>query len=284
MASPISPKRFALLVGIDLYLNDGSRKNEKGEPLSLGELRGCVNDVRAVAELLRKEFKLEDPRILTSSLTPSGFTCPTEPTEPSDRWPTFDNIKREFDTVVEQAGPGDLFFFHFSGHGAQLQLTRKSPRGRNTDPSLMTMDFCCGKPAVRGWQLNEWLKRLNEKKIRTIIILDSCHSGGAWRTDGSFRTPEGWTTVPNLPADEEAITEAITETATEPGSRDSELEMSWSINPDGFTLMAACESHEKAAEKTVDGTSYGAFTHGLLECLEENRPSKAIVTYRNLRD
>ncbi|KAG5788229.1 hypothetical protein H9Q69_012710 [Fusarium xylarioides] len=142
------------------------------------------------------------------------------------------------------------------------------------------MDFCCGKPAVRGWQLNQWLKRLNEKKIRIIVILDSCHSGGAFRTGKSFRTPEGWKSIPNLPADEEAITENTTEL----GSRNGELERSWSINPDGFTLMAACESHELAAEKTVNGTSYGAFTHGLLACLKQNRPSEAIVTYRNLRD
>ncbi|KAH7016298.1 caspase domain-containing protein [Microdochium trichocladiopsis] len=244
MAFPNLPKRFALLVGIDL-------KNENGEPHSLRELRGCVNDVRAVAD--RQSRQIVGPHSTTS---------------------------RGNSTLAEQAGPGDLFFFHFSGHGARLQPTSKSPPGRLTDPSLMTMDFCCGNPAVRGWQLNEWLKRLNEKQIRTIVILDSCHSGGAWRTGENVRTPEGWTNVPNLPADEEAITE----TAVESGSRDGELEMSWSINPDGFTLMAACESHEVAAEKTVNGTSYGAFTHGLLACLKQNRPSEAIVTYRNLRD
>ncbi|KAH6984212.1 caspase domain-containing protein [Ilyonectria sp. MPI-CAGE-AT-0026] len=280
MTFPISPKRFALLVGIDLYLNDGSRKNNIGEPLSLGKLRGCVNDVQAVAELLRKEFQLEEPRALTSPLAPSSFMCPTEPTEPSDRRPTFDNIKREFDTVAERAGPGDLFFFHFSGHGARLQPTSKSPPGRATDPSLMTIDFCCEKPAVRGWQLNEWLKKLSEKNIRTIITLDSCYSGGAWRTGESFRTPKDWTNVPNLPADEKSITE----TGVESGSRDGELERSWSINPDGFMLMAACESHEMAAEKTVNGTCYGAFTHGLLACLKQNPLSEAIVTYRHLRD
>ncbi|KAM5349325.1 hypothetical protein ACJ41O_005830 [Fusarium nematophilum] len=275
MASAAAQKRFALLVGIDLYLNDGSRKRGKGESLSLSNLRGCVNDVRGIEEFLRNEFQLDSSCVLTSTLTSSGL-----PTEPSDRWPTFDNIKREFNTMSEQASAGDMFFFHFSGHGARLQPTSRSPPGRSTDPSLMTMDFCCGKPAVRGWQLNEWLKRLNEKKIRTIVILDSCHSGGAWRTDGRFRTPEGWTNIPNLPADEDAILE----TAVEPGSRGCELEMSWSINPNGFTLMAACESHEKAAEKTVNGKSYGVFTHGLLACLKQNRPSEAIVTYRNLRD
>jgi hypothetical protein len=277
MASSVLPKRFALLVGIDLYLSDGSRKHQNGNPLYLCDLQGCVNDVQEIKKFLRDEFHLEEPRILTSSV-PSSIA--SHPEEPPDRWPTFDNIKREFDTIFEQAGAGDLFFFHFSGHGARLQPTSKSPPGRLNDPSLLTMDFCCGKPAVRGWQLNEWLKRLNEKKIHTIVILDSCHSGGAWRVGGRFRTPEGWDSIPNLPADEEAITEM----AIESGSRDGALEASWSINPDGFTLMAACEPHEKAAEKTVNGKSYGAFTHGLLACLRQTRPSEAILTYRNLRD
>lgn len=280
MSSTTPPKRFALLVGVDFYMNDGSRRSGEGEPLSLPNLRGCVNDVRAVAEFLRDGFQLEEPRILTSSLTSSRSTSPTEPPEPVDLRPTFDNIKKEFDTVTDQASPGDLFLFHFSGHGAELQPTSNSPPERPKDPSLMTMDFCIGKPAIRGWQLNEWLKRLNEKNIRTIVILDSCHSGGAWRADGSFRTPEGWKNVPNLPADEEAITE----TAAESGNRDVELETSWSINPDGFTLMAACESHEKAAEKRVNGSSYGTFTYNLLASLERNRPTEAVVTYRNLRD
>ncbi|KAK2685065.1 hypothetical protein QWA68_016575 [Fusarium oxysporum] len=275
MAFAVPPKRFALLIGIDLYLNDGSRKSEIGGTLSLSNLQGCVNDVWGIEEFLRNEFQVDNSCVLTSPLTSSGLAM-----ESPDRWPTFDNIKREFDTISQHASAGDLFFFHYSGHGARLQRTSKSPPGRPTDPSLMTMDFCCGKPAVRGWQLNQWLERLNAKKIRTLVILDSCHSSGAWRTSGSFRTPEGWTIVPNLPADEEAIAE----TAVEPGNRGGELEMSWSINPDGFTLMAACESHEAAAEKTVDGKSYGAFTHTLLACLKQNWRSEAVVTYRNLRD
>jgi hypothetical protein len=95
-----------------------------------------------------------------------------------------------------------------------------------TDPSLITMDFCNGKPAVRGWQLNEWLRRLNEKKIRIIVILDSCHAGGGWRTSAISRTLQGWTDVNNNFMDEEAITETVSEAVY----RDGELTMSWAIN------------------------------------------------------
>lgn len=277
MTSSTSPKRFALLVGIDLYLNDGSRKRKNGQPLALSNLRGCVNDIREIEKVLHDEFNLVETRVLSSSMPSSSANHPRETV---DRWPTFANIKREFDTIFEQTRAGDLFFFHFSGHGAQLQPTSRSPPGRLKDPSLLTIDFCCGKPAVRGWQLNEWLERFNKKKIRTIVVLDSCYSGGSWRTDGRFRTPESLDDITSFPADELAITEM----AATPDLRDGALGASWSINPDALTLMAACEPHEKAAEKVINGKTYGAFTHGLLACLKQARPIATASTYRNLRD
>lgn len=120
----------------------------------------------------------------------------------------------------------DLFFFHFSGHGAQLEKTDTSPKnGRATDPSLMTVDYCRGNPAVRGWQLNVWLKELNKKKVQIVVSLDSCYSGGAWRGDGRFCSPENWIPPSNLPTDEAATME----TPSKPNGRDVELEVSWGI-------------------------------------------------------
>ncbi|RYP58986.1 hypothetical protein DL771_011040 [Monosporascus sp. 5C6A] len=271
MATQTLPKRFALLVGVDLYLNDGSRKSK------VNNLQGCVNDVKVIREFLRNEFQSHKLCILTSS--PSSAN-PTIPEELDDCLPTFKNIKREFDNMYEQACPGDLFFFHFSGHGAELQRTSNSPAGRLKDASLLTMDYCCGKPAVRGWQLNEWLKKLNEKKIHVVVSLDSCHAAGSWRNDGSLRTPKDWTPPPNLPIDEAVVQE----TSSEPNCRHGELDVSWDINPDGFTLMAACESTEYAAEKTVDGTTYGAFTHALCGYFQRNQPGAMFSTYRTIRD
>ncbi|RYP05472.1 hypothetical protein DL765_009836 [Monosporascus sp. GIB2] len=264
-------KRFALLIGIDLYLNDGSRKSK------VDNLQGCVNDVKVIREFLRNEFQLHKLCILTSS--PSSAN-PTIPEELDDCLPTFKNIKGEFDNVYEQACPGDLFFFHFSGHGAELQRTNNSPAGRLNDASLLTMDYCCGKPAVRGWQLNEWLKKLNEKKIYVVVSLDSCHAAGSWRNDGSFRTPKDWTPPPNLPIDEAVVQE----TFSEPNNRYGELDVSWDINLDDFTLMAACESIEYAAEKTVNGITYGAFTYALCAYFQRNQPGAMFSTYRTIRD
>lgn len=276
MTSRIPSKRFALLAGIDLYQCDESRRTEKGEPISLGNLHGCVNDVQAIKEFLRSKFQLDDPCVLTSSPSPTDVKISKEP---QDCWPTFDNIKRQFDKVIEKARAGDQFFFHFSGHGAPLNKTDSSPKnGHANDPSLMTVDYCCGKPAVRGWQLNVWLNELNKKKVQVIVSLDSCYSGGAWRDKRCFRTPHDWTPPPNLPADEAAATEAPSMS----NDRNTELEVSWDINPVGFILMAACQSNQGAAEEAVDGKTYGVYTYQVLKYLNQIWPR--VVTYRTLRD
>ncbi|KAJ5518702.1 caspase domain-containing protein [Penicillium expansum] len=277
MASTVT-NYYALLVGIDMYLNDGSRKNATGDPLYLKNLQGCVNDVRAMREFLRGEFQVNEPHVLTSSVPTDAHS--KEPAEPPELWPTFENIKHAFDTITEKAIAGDFFFFHFSGHGAQLQPTERSPKGRSVDSSLITMDYCNSNAAIRGWQLNEWLKRLNEKDVCIVVILDSCYSGGGWRTGANIRTPQGWANVPNNTIDEATITE----TSSKTGSRNSELESSWGINPKGFTLMAACTSDQQAEERQYGDEHRGAFTYSLLASLQQKLPHSKNISYRNLRD
>ncbi|KAK5997702.1 Metacaspase-9-like protein [Cladobotryum mycophilum] len=278
-------KRYAVLVGIDHYIKNGSRKLKNNRDLTINNLYGCVNDVESMRNFLDNIYKFDDVSILTSSLpddaADQGVTLPVES---PDCWPTFDNIQASFDAVYDRATAGDFFFFHFSGHGARLKRVKGSPHRRTTDPSLLTVDFCCGKPAVRGWQLNQWLRKLNKKGVQVVVALDSCHSGGSWRAGGnvSFRTPNDWPVVPNLDADEEAAAVEALEADAEPTHRDAELETSWSINPDSFTLLAACGSDEKAAEIVLNGKVGGAFTHQLLDFLKNGDPQT--VTYRMIRD
>lgn len=268
---------FALLVGVDYYFSaDGDAKRSQGNRiLSINNLRGCTNDVDTVRAFLSRTFPHTSPSVLTSSTTTGNG-----PVEPEDRLPTFANIKKEFDTVCSEATAGDMFLFHFSGHGAELEPVAASPDGNRKDPSLLTADFCRGKPAVRGWQLNAWLRRLSDLKVHVVVMLDSCHSGGAWRHDGNFRTPMGWQATPNLPADEDATLETKSSSVL----RAADLPKSWAIDPEGFTLMAACESHERAAEASVDGRTVGAFTHAVFAYLASGDRQRTPSTYRTVRD
>ncbi|EHK17777.1 uncharacterized protein TRIVIDRAFT_226720 [Trichoderma virens Gv29-8] len=94
-----------------------------------------------------------------------------------------------------------------------------------------------------------------------------------------LRTP-GWSAVPNLLIDELAVEyEAHTESCT----RDAKSEVSWLINPEVFTLMAACDDKEAAAEITVNGKVVGAFTYTLLNYLEQGFVNGICVDYLTIR-
>ncbi|KAF6802590.1 hypothetical protein CSOJ01_11505 [Colletotrichum sojae] len=162
---------FALLVGVDFYFAGDARRSQGSRTLSINNLRGCTNDVNTVRDFLSRAFPHTSPSVLTSSTTTGD-----EPVEPGDRLPTFANTEKKFATVRREATVGDMFLFHFSGHGAELDPVAASPDRDRRDPSLLTADFCRGGPAARGWQLNAWLRRLNEKRIRVVVMLDSCHS------------------------------------------------------------------------------------------------------------
>lgn len=270
-----SRQRFALLVGVDFYLNDNSRTYPNGDPVALTNLKGCVQDVQIIRCLLQTTFGLDQPRIrtLTSSL---AYGENDFPPELEDEMPTLNNIERAFDEIYDQAQAGDLFLFSFSGHGALLEpIPNQSPAERDKEPSLMTADYCCRGPAIRGWQLNNWLAKFTKKGIRVVVVLDSCYSGGAWRVDRQTRSPEDWKPPPNLPPDEAAVQG----TQTKPGSRYGDLEMNWDINTEGLTLMAACRTTQRAEEEYQNGKFCGRFT-GALQAYLQKQSIPSMRTYR----
>lgn len=229
------PSKYALLIGIDRYMNDGSRAFSN-EALSLKNLGGCVNDVETITKFLVDHYNFDKIVALVSPLASAQLSADLRKT--SDRWPSYEEIKSEFDIVIVQAKKDDFFYFHFSGHEARLMPIGDSPEGHTRDPALLTVDYCMGKLPIRGWQLNSWLQTLAEKGVNIAVSLDSCYSGGAWRDeDGWSRTPVDWPSlVPNLPLDE-----SVSRLKHASGSvpREGELENSWDINPEGFALMAA---------------------------------------------
>ncbi|KAF7555591.1 hypothetical protein G7Z17_g2073 [Cylindrodendrum hubeiense] len=276
MAPSTVPRRFALLIGVNAYL-PGPRKDEKGHRLSIDNLRGCVNDVHAIAEMLRDNFQLNDPRILTSSLSPDD---PAKATEPEDRQATYNNIESELASIRRCASSGDYFFLHFSGHGKLLDPVSGSPSDTDQDPCLLPSDFRCEQPALRGWQLNIWLKELEEKGVHVAVLLDSCSSGGAWRIDSKYRTPGDWKSTPTLQIDEDAV-KGIT---LQGRFRDTRLSTSWSMNPERFTVMTACHVNEKAAEGDYKGKMHGDFTAAIIRYFEDNNQTEKPSRYCEIRD
>jgi hypothetical protein len=269
-------QRFALLVGVDFYPSSGVRRNSTGE-VACPPLRGCVNDVSSLEALISKRYPQTRIRTLCSS---QSLSTPGQPKEPSSEWPTLDNIRQELGLICHNAKPGDYFLFHFSGHGSKLPRVSNSPTGRSHDPALLPADFCLGQPALLGWELNRWLRRIHKKSVRVVVTLDSCYAGGAWRRDTQRRFQDFSQTFV-LPTDEKA---ALNMPSSHPADRGASLAQQWSINPMGFTLVAACKGDQSALEGWFEGRVHGVFTYHLINYIERNSDDAVLMTYCTIRN
>lgn len=151
----------ALLIGINDYQ-------------VIGDLNGCVNDVRNVRDLLMRSFgfKAENISLLV------------------DESATKDRIKRRLKWLFGGAGEGDQLVFHFSGHGSFIRDVDGDESDLNTRPNLR--NFADELICLYGmnWRrpetfiIDDEFKVLFEglpKGARLTVILDCCHSGTGTR-------------------------------------------------------------------------------------------------------
>lgn len=73
------------------------------------ELHGCANDVRRMYKTLISRFGFEESDIMVLL-----------DTNPSGPQPTGANIRSYLNKLIRGVQPGDVLFFHYSGHGTQV--------------------------------------------------------------------------------------------------------------------------------------------------------------------
>src|SRR6185295_20051430 len=111
--SSTASRLFALLMGLDCYLNSNARGYR-----NFSNLGGCVNDVSRVEGFLRSDLSVPRERIFKLTATDVGKRHPQE--RPA-HWPTYQNIVGGFRWLVKKAKPGDCVYIHYSGHGARVR-------------------------------------------------------------------------------------------------------------------------------------------------------------------
>ncbi|OHE92592.1 hypothetical protein CORC01_12103 [Colletotrichum orchidophilum] len=276
-----SPQKWALLIGVDHY----TPGNKRG--VIFKDLHGCVKDVKRVEEHLRKAGVCN-----ISKLTATPSTISSDPLEPENLRPTYDNIKREFDRIRDNSEKGDLLYIHYSGHGiSRKELQDKKPTGGDSfnGTALALMDVMAGGAYLTGYQVGAWIRQLVEgKRLRVCLILDCCFSGRGFRanlpSDYNFRTPGGCDTK-YLSSDENADEVADTieselgvkddksgNQVKDGGHRNAKVRRSWLSDPSGCTIITACEYNQKAGEwpfKIREGMS-GVLTHWMLDLLSHS--------------
>jgi Caspase domain/Domain of unknown function (DUF4384) len=97
--------------------------------------------------------------------------------ELSERQVTREGLKQAFADMNQALMPGDKLYVYFSGHGARFF---SKATGQCTE-SLVMQDM----HVVTNTEFANMIKPLSFKADKTIVMLDSCHSGGVAQAAGS---------------------------------------------------------------------------------------------------
>ena len=253
-----APRKTALLVGINAY----PENNQNIDPL-----KGCVNDVALMKNLLQYRYGFDDRNIVTLI----------------DQKATRETILTELRKLITEAEPNDILVFAFSGHGAELTdfhpIDPKNPLTTGLVPYDCKYDPATGDcNYITGTTL--FLLRSLCKTQNLTVILDCCYAGGGNRGDSTGRS----------------VTLPLTSRAFRPNPQELDYQtelrktLIWdlptlqskrrdNIGPQGVLLAAA--TADQTARDSVFSHNYnaGAFTKLFTETLwEQDLPLAEVET------
>ena len=224
LAQPTA-RKLALLVGVDKYPDS--------------PLHGCVTDVDLQRELLIYRFGFVPSDILTLT----------------DAQATRDNIETAFVThLSEQAKPGDVVVFHFSGCGSRVSLGESPGIMQN---SLVPADDVL--PLLANRAVNDILEETLLLLVRSlatenaIAILDTSYPYPGFPKNGNFRIRSRPRPTIGQPS--------LAELTFAEGLRSRP-----NLGPDAAILAAGANS-QLAAEQEWNGFTAGLFTYALTQTL-----------------
>lgn len=218
----------ALLIGINKY---------KAVP----KLQGSLNDIETMRQILLTRWGFADKNIVVVA----------------DEAATRAGMLAALEQLAKDAGPNDTVYFHFSGHGSQVEDLNGDEPDDHLDETLVPQD---GRtPGVRDItddELDAIFARMAAKNA--FIVLDSCHSGTATRSlDIRTRAvpQDNRVDIYKRAEDAKPKTRAIVPVVTS-----------------HYVVMTGAASHQEALDGPVDGRYHGFFTYSLAKSLSAAGP------------
>lgn len=99
-------------------------------PGTKAELKGCVNDVNRMYKCLIERYGFNKENIIVLIDTDDRYSQPTG-----------NNIKKSLNTLIQGARPGDILFFHYSGHGTRLPAETGDEDDTGYDECIVPCDM-----------------------------------------------------------------------------------------------------------------------------------------------
>jgi len=263
-----NPAFYALLVGINRYASP-----------TVPDLGGSVNDVTALAELLRTRFAVPPAQILTlvdeaATVAAVRAAFQTHLIAPARAW-----------AAAGAEGAPPALLFHFSGHGSQ------APDPTQTEPDGLDETLVCHDSRLpecydlKDWEVGILLDEAAQYTHNMTVILDCCHAGGGTRTGESTKPIADTRSCVMDPRPQPGGRPPVMQVSAATRSGQAPVVNSWGRGRAHHVLLAACRDQEKAHEHSFP-LPQGPVRHGvltrtlihLLETMDEQRP----LTYHEL--
>jgi len=234
-------KKRALLVGIN-YVGTGH------------PLKGCINDVKNIKALLESRGFTEIELILEKEATTA-------------------NIMAGLRRLVAGAEPGDVIFFHYSGHGSQTFSTLEDDK---LDEIICPIDIDWVKNVITDNELKEIFNPV-PNGVNVTVILDCCHSGHG--LDHNETAAVGTKDILEAPKVKVSTRSKKQRHLPPPPSvlakakRKKMVLREWSTSRDinqSALLIAGCMPHQTSADATIDGVPQGAATSSIISAVKAN--------------
>ena len=223
---------FAYLVGIDRYVGN------------VVPLRGCVNDIDAIAAVLRSQATVTGDRLTLATLTNENAT----------RQAFVDGFRAHFAASRE----GDIALLYCSMHGSQ---ERAAPEFLSVEPDGFNETLVFHDSRTDGGrdladkELSVLVGEVSRRGIAVTVVLDCCHSGSGVRGLADL-------TVRAAPADlrRRGAEDYLPGAVPAPGAAGADLGAR-------YALLAACRSDQTAKESAVAGMHRGVLSQALEQVL-----------------
>lgn len=244
-------RKLALLVGINQYSG------------IIGALKGCVTDVQLQQELLVHRFGFNPQDILTLT----------------DQQATRKGILTAFEEhLINQAKPGDVVVFHFSGHGSRvIDPDRDQPDGFNS--TLVPIDSKLPEGySITGGEVSDimghtlFLLMSALKTENVTVVLDSCHSGGGTRGNLRVRSRFGGDKLQPSPVELDYQKQWLRRLNLSP---EQFIELRRKNVAKGV-VIASAKRDELAVDMTFSDFHAGAFTYSLTQYLWQQTNNQSI--------
>jgi hypothetical protein len=170
--------------------------------------------------------------------------------ELSEQQVTRDGLKDAFAAMNQALLPGDKLYVYFSGHGARY-LNKAT---NQCTESIVMQDM----KVVSNTEFANMIKPLSAKADKTIVMLDSCHSGGVAQAAGTRSLTTQMRAKFSPEASSPQCSAAVNE-GTFSASRGVDL----STTDHNLVILAAARNNEVA----WDTSKGGAMTYNFEQCL-----------------